>query len=69
LTFLATLIYLFIMLVILLFPVSEYFALLFKSKIYQFGMIVLPGTILAVVSYILSIFGLVVGFRSLQRDF
>jgi ABC-2 type transport system permease protein len=69
LTFLSTLVYLFMLLVIILGPVSDYFALLFRSQTFHFGIIVIPGTLLAVVSYILSVFGLAVGLKAVQRDF
>jgi hypothetical protein len=69
LTFLAALVYLFVLLVIVLVPVSEYFALLFQFRQFHIETIVLPGTLLAVVSYLLSVFGMVVGLRAMRRDF
>jgi hypothetical protein len=69
LTFLAALVYLFVILVIVFVPVSEYFALLFRFRPFYTGIIVVPGTILSVVSYLLSAFGMVVGLRAMRRDF
>jgi ABC-2 type transport system permease protein len=69
LTFLMTLVYLIVLVVIVLVPVSAYFALLFQARKFQFEMIVLPGTLIAVISYILSVLGLIAGFKSIRRDF
>ena len=69
LTFLFSLIYLIVMVVIVLVPVSGYFASLFQFKHFKMDIIVLPGTLYAVVSYLFSALGFVVGLRSLRRDF
>jgi ABC-2 type transport system permease protein len=69
LTFLATLFYLFILVVIVLIPISAYFTTLFRYQYFKTELIVLPGTLFAVISYLLSAFGLSIGLRSMRRDF
>jgi len=69
LTFLATLLYLLIVVVILLFPVSEYFEALFRFKIFHLRTLLIAGLCISVISSLLSILGLMVGFRSIRRDF
>jgi hypothetical protein len=68
-TFLLTIIYLVIMVAIVYFPVSEYFETLFRFRYFDAKIIIFPGTSFAVISYLLSAFGLVIGFRSIRRDF
>jgi ABC-2 type transport system permease protein len=69
LTFLATLVYLIVMVVLVLVPISAYFASLFRFENFRTDQIVIPGTLFAVISYILAALGWIVGLRSLQRDF
>jgi ABC-2 type transport system permease protein len=69
LTFLVALIYLIVLVVIVFVPISAYFATLFQFRHFQTGLIILPGTLFAVVSYLLTVLGLIVGLRSMRRDF
>lgn len=69
LTFLATLIYLVIVVVIILAPVSAYFASLFQFKIFQIKILLIAGILLAIVSLFLFVIGFIVGLRSMRRDF
>ena len=69
LTFLATLLYLIVIVVIILVPVSAYFAALFQFKIFHVKMLLIAGILLAVISFILSALGFIVGLRSMHRDF
>jgi hypothetical protein len=69
LTFLAALLYLIVIVVIILVPVSGYFAALFQFKIFRVQTILTAGMILAVVSVLLSALGFIVGLRSMRRDF
>jgi hypothetical protein len=69
LTFLATLLYLIVVVIIILVPVSAYFAALFQFKIFHTHLLLIAGMFLAVVSFILSVLGCIVGLRSLHRDF
>ncbi len=69
LTFLVTLLYLFTLVVIVFVPISAYFAMLFRFRYFQTELIVLPGTLFAVVSYLLSALGLIVGLRSCAEIF
>jgi ABC-2 type transport system permease protein len=69
LTFLVSLVYLISMASIIILPLREYFQSLFQFLPFDMTMIVAPGTTLGVLSAGLSAFALVVGLRSLQRDF
>ena len=69
LTFLATLLYLIVIVVIIFVPVSAYFAALFRYQIFHGTMLIIAGMILAVVSFLLSALGWFVGLRSIRRDF
>jgi ABC-2 type transport system permease protein len=69
LTFLASLLYLVIIVVIILFPVSGYFAALFQFKIFRIQPLLAAGVLCAVVSIFLSVLGFIIGLRSLRRDF
>lgn len=69
LTFLASLLYLIVIVVIILIPVSGYFAALFQFKIFRVQTILIAGMILGVVSLLLSALGFIVGLRSIRRDF
>jgi ABC-2 type transport system permease protein len=69
LTFLATLFYLIVLVIIVFLPISAYFATLFRYQYFHTEQIVLPGTLFGVVSYLLSSIGLMIGLRSIRRDF
>ena len=69
LTFLATLLYLIFIVVIVLVPVSAYFASLFQFKVFHAKLFSIAGMFLAVVSILLSALGFIVGLRSMRRDF
>jgi ABC-2 type transport system permease protein len=68
-TFLVTLVYLILMVVIVFVPISAYFTMLFQFRYFQTELIVLPGTLLAVISYLLSALSFIVGLRAIRRDF
>jgi ABC-2 type transport system permease protein len=69
LAFLVCLLYLFLFTVIVLPFFVSYLSSLFVFQQFQFASVVLPGTLIAVVSYIVTAASVVVGVRSLQRDF
>jgi hypothetical protein len=69
LTFLLTLVYLILLVVIIIVPLSSYFESLFIFKQFKTEIIVIPGTIFGIISYLLSVFGIIVGLRSMRRDF
>jgi ABC-2 type transport system permease protein len=69
LTFLASLLYLIVIVVIIFIPVSGYFTALFQFKIFRVQTILIAGMILGVVSLLLSALGFIVGLRSMRRDF
>ena len=69
LTFLLTLVYLIVLVVIIIVPLSSYFESLFIFKQFKTEIIVIPGTIFGIISYLLSVFGIIVGLRSMRRDF
>ena len=69
LTFLVSLVYLISLASIIILPLREYFQSLFQFLPFDMTMIVAPGTTLGVLSAGLSAFALIVGLRSLQRDF
>lgn len=69
LTFLMSLVYLIALVSIFIIPLFEYFELLFHFVPFDMSHIVAPATTLYMLSAALSGFALVVGLRSLQRDF
>jgi ABC-2 type transport system permease protein len=69
LTFLVTIIYLIVLVTLVFMPISAYFTTIFRFKYFPMKMIVLPGTLFAVISCFLSTLGLIVGLRSMHRDF
>lgn len=69
LTFLLTIFYLILMIALVFLPISSYFGMLFGYQYFPIKLIVVPGTLFAVVSYLLSIVGIIIGIRSLRRDF
>ncbi len=69
LTFLVSLVYLITLVSIVIIPLRDYFQSLFQFMPFDASVIVAPGTTVAMLSAGLSAFALVVGYRSLQRDF
>ena len=69
LTFLMSLVYLFALVSVFIIPLTEYFQSLFQFLPFDMSSIVAPGTTLYMLSAALSVFALMVGYRSLQRDF
>ena len=69
LTFLMSLVYLIALVSIIILPLFDYFELLFHFVPFDMSSIVAPATTLYMLSAALSGFALVVGLRSLQRDF
>ena len=69
LTFLMSLVYLLALVSIIILPLTEYFQSLFQFVPFDFSTIVAPATTFYALSAALSAFSLVVGLRSLQRDF
>ena len=69
LTFLMSLVYLMALVSIIIIPLTEYFQSLFQFLPFDVSTIVAPATTLYMLSAALSAFSLVVGLRSLQRDF
>jgi ABC-2 type transport system permease protein len=69
LTFLVTIIYLIVLVALVFVPISAYFTTVFRFQYFQVKLIVLPGTLFAVISCLLSVFGLIIGLRSMRRDF
>jgi ABC-2 type transport system permease protein len=68
LTFLLSLVYLFFLTVVVVYPVSEYFQSLFVFKQFNQRLIVVPGTILAMLSAAIVGVGYSLGMKSMQRD-
>ena len=69
LTFLSSLLYLFVFLAIVLLPLSNYFQSLFHFSKFARESIIVPGTAVAVLSMLAGVWGWHVGLRSLKRDF
>jgi len=69
LTFLMSLVYLFALVSVFIIPLTEYFQSLFQILPFDMSAIVAPGTTLYMLSAALSVFALMIGYRSLQRDF
>lgn len=69
LTFLMSLVYLISLVSIVIIPLTEYFQSLFQFLPFEMSTIVAPATTFYMLSASLSAFALVVGLRSLQRDF
>ncbi|MGA3286860.1 MAG: hypothetical protein ABSD46_05515 [Bacteroidota bacterium] len=69
LTFLVTIIYLIVLVALVFVPISAYFTTVFRFQYFPIKLIVLPGTLFAVISCLLSVFGLIIGLRSMHRDF
>lgn len=69
LTFLATLLYLIAIVAILILPINAYFQLIFLFREFNPAMIVVPGTLVAMLSTALTGFSFAFGINSLHRDF
>ena len=69
LTFLVTIIYLIVLVVLVFVPISAYFTTVFRFQYFPMKLIVLPGALFAVISCLLSAFGFIIGLRSMRRDF
>jgi ABC-2 type transport system permease protein len=69
LTFLVSLVYLFVLVSVVIVPLSQYFQSLFLFFPFDMRSIVVPGTLVGALSAALTGFAIVVGLRSLARDF
>ncbi len=69
LTFLLSLLFLIAVLVIVLVPLNNYFLSLFLFYPFDASVVVVPGTLLAVISMLLAVASSELGLRSLRRDF
>ena len=69
LTFLVTVIYLIILVALVFVPISAYFTSVFRFQYFPMKLIILPGLFFAIISFFLSLFGFVIGLRSMRRDF
>ncbi len=69
LTFLFVLLFLFLKVVIILYPLARYFSSLFHFTPFNMRLIVAPGTLLAVLSMLVAAFASGLGLRALRRDF
>ncbi|MEX1140361.1 MAG: hypothetical protein WEB33_06905 [Bacteroidota bacterium] len=69
LTFLITLVYLILLVGIITIPVTGHFDAIFYGRFFPPSRMIPPALVLAAVSLFLTVFGLVVGYQSLKRDF
>jgi len=69
LTFLVTIVYLIVLAALVFVPISTYLTTIFRFQYFPIKLIVLPGAFFVVISCLLSAFGLIVGLRSMHRDF
>ena len=69
LTFLATLLYLIAVTTVLILPLNSYFQLVFVFRAFNPSIIVIPGTLVAMLSTALTGFSFAFGLNSLRRDF
>ncbi|MBN1398042.1 MAG: hypothetical protein JXA06_08435 [Bacteroidetes bacterium] len=69
LTFLITIIYLILIVIVIIVPVSALFSKGITDRYSSEALITLPGALLAFVSGVLSVFGWIIGQRSLKKDF
>ncbi len=69
LTFLATLLYLIAIVAVLILPLNSYFQLIFVFREFDPSIIVIPGTIVAMLSTALTGFSFAFGINSLRKDF
>lgn len=69
LAFLSSLAYLILLVVVIIVPLSSYFQSLIVYQTFRTKIIVIPGTLFGVISYLLSVFGIMIGLQSMRRDF
>ncbi|MBI2619167.1 MAG: hypothetical protein HYW57_03715 [Ignavibacteriales bacterium] len=69
LTFLFTLVYLIILVALIVFPITGHFDAIFYRRFFPPDRIIPPTIVFSIVSGALVSFGLIVGYRSLKRDF
>jgi ABC-2 type transport system permease protein len=69
LTFLASLLYLIAVVAVLILPLNAYFQFIFVFKAFDPAVIVVPGTIVAMLSTAISGLSFAFGMNSLRRDF
>lgn len=69
LTFLATLLYLIAIVTVLILPLNSYFQFIFVFREFNPAIIVIPGTIVAMLSTAFTGFSFAFGINSLHRDF
>lgn len=69
LTFLVSLVYLIVLVSVVIVPLTQYFQSLFLFFPFDMRTIVIPGTLLGVLSASLTGFAVAIGLRSLSRDF
>ena len=68
-TFLLSILYLFILTVIFISPVSVYFEKFYTAGHFNVKIIIFPITLIILVSFILFIVGIRIGFKSISKDF
>lgn len=69
LTFLISLLFLIVLVSIIILPLTRYFESLFLFRLFEMETIIAPGVLLYGVSVILGVSSLLLGMRSLRRDF
>jgi ABC-2 type transport system permease protein len=69
LTFLVTLVFLVVQVVVVIVPLMSYFSHLFHFTRFLQSQIVIPGTILAVISMLTAVISSHIGLRAMQKDF
>jgi len=68
LTFLATIVFLFVLVVIVLYPLSRYFEFLFIFRPFERSLVILPGTLFGMLSAAVVGVSLSLAVRSVKRD-
>jgi len=68
LTFLVTLVFLFLLVLIVVYPLSLYFESLFIFRAFDRWSVVVPGTIMGMLSTAIAGIAMVIGLRALRRD-
>jgi ABC-2 type transport system permease protein len=69
LTFLISLLFLIVLVSIIILPLTQYFKSLFEFQLFDMKTIVVPGVLLYAVSAVVGTVSLLLGMRSLRRDF